>query len=434
MALPLVCLFQSSLLVSWFLMPSPEIQGPAEEHAPKTLPAEKREVSTTPDTVQPDPRRGETLLHEGNYALALPHFWPATAAARSALPDTLHYRAALCLEALGCWVEALEAYRVAESKSANERLVTAGQVAQARIYVRLNHAAEAKNLLLPLLLHSGQSDRLEPSLLIEARYLLGLALSQEAFGDQRLPKMEERPVQANSAAWSIGHTLDWLTPATVAKDQAAKLPEVLEVLRQYGPKSEEVLLRGSAKEQASVGLVESLAALGKLNVVWTPQAAQRMQDRQASLAVDGVPLLEVIQSLLDASSLAWQIKETHLHIATDAEMPKEALKDFRATRARQALRQALFAGPDHPLAATAYLELGNDEAVSGKFDEAVSWYQRLLAESSRSPHLSAAYFNLGLVQQARQDFAAAKAFYRVVDRDPGHELAPRASRKLAGPF
>ncbi|HYV37904.1 MAG TPA: tetratricopeptide repeat protein [Gemmataceae bacterium] len=442
-ALPLVCVFQTSLLASWLLVSPHGVHEPAED-MPKPQPVDKQQTTTTADAMQPDPRQGETHLREGNYALALPHFWPSAPAAKLALPDTVQFRAALCLEALGWWPEALEAYRGAVSKTANASLATAGQVAQARIHVRMNHSAEAKSLLFPLLLQSGQSDRYHPTLLIEARYLLGLALSQEAFADQLLPGLEDRPISANSATWSIGHTIDWLAPANVlpAADAVSKglqgggkLPNDLAVLRQYGPNGEEVLLRGAARDVALPALMEKLASLGKLSVVCAPQATTRLKDRKASLVIDGVPLLEIVHALLDANGLLWQVKEQNLRIAVETELSKEEVKSIRTNAARQALRQAMFAGPEHPLAATAYLELGNDEAVSGKLDEAVSWYERLLAESARSPHLSAAYYNLGLVQRARQNSPAArKAFYRVLDRDPGHELAPRALVQIGWTF
>jgi tetratricopeptide (TPR) repeat protein len=100
---------------------------------------------------------------------------------------------------------------------------------------------------------------------------------------------------------------------------------------------------------------------------------------------------------------------------------------MRNAAARRLLRAAVFADPGHPLAAMAYLELGNDEASLGKLDEAVQWYERLVSETERAPQISLAFFNLGLVQRARKDYGAARrAFYRVVDRDPAHELACRA--------
>ena len=63
----------------------------------------------------------------------------------------------------------------------------------------------------------------------------------------------------------------------------------------------------------------------------------------------------------------------------------------------------------------------------GKLGEAVAWYEKLINDTPRSGQVTTAYFNLGLVQRARMyQIEARKAFYRVVDRDPGHEIAPRA--------
>jgi hypothetical protein len=215
----------------------------------------------------------------------------------------------------------------------------------------MNRAAEAKTLLFPVILASGQPDQFDATLLIEARYLLGLAMSVEAFGNQRLPGLDECPIFANTATWTIAHTLAWFTetaaqPAPADAKAAARLPETIEILRHYGQNSEEILLRGTAQAAPCRELVEKIAALGKLQIVWSPQAPARLEERTAHLALDGVPLMDVLHALLNQHGLYWQIGEDALQIATEAETDKETVKTLRANVARQALRQALFAGSD----------------------------------------------------------------------------------------
>ncbi len=174
-------------------------------------------------------------------------------------------------------------------------------------------------------------------------------------------------------------------------------------------------------------LVETLASLGNLQVKWSPAASQRINNRNAQIALDGVPLLDAVVALGACHGLVCQVNGLVLEATTEEEAPKESLGAWRLGETRQALRKALLADAGHPLAAAAYLRLGNDEAVAGKWNEAIAWYDRLINEAPRSGNVTTAYFNLGLVQRARKDHAEArKDFYRVVDRNPGHELATQA--------
>jgi tetratricopeptide (TPR) repeat protein len=430
---PVLCLFQFGMLAGWWMVSQPTEGTPAAEATesgkraslPDSAPAQVHQ--STPNIEQPDPGLGEKYLGESNYALALQHLMPVNMEAKSALADTMQFRIALCLEGLGRLEEALAAYRAVVAKTTSLRKAAAAQTAQARIQLRQNHTVEAKTLLYPILLQAGHPGRFDPAMLAEARYLLAISLSHEAFTDHRLSALDEPLVHLSQASWPIVHSLDWLTSVAEARRRITQLPTTMEVLQAYGSGNEEVLLRGSVPQTSLRTLVEKLGSLGKLRVEWSLLAWQRTDDRMAQLAVDGVPLLELIEALVEPQGLLCKLQDGNLKVVTEAEMTTEAAAAIHTAAARRALRTAVFADPSHPLGAMACLELGNDEAALGKLDEAVAWYERLLAETERAPQVVAAYFNLGLVQRARKDFAASrKALYRIVDGQPGHELAYRA--------
>src|ERR1700722_8365847 len=205
--LPLVCLFQFSLLVGWLTLdrPHPEPEGQDTAGLPKTEPAPghalKDSALSRPHGEATDPRLGETHLREGNYAVALPHFTPPETEDKSAGTDKLQYCAAMCLEGMGRWKEAIAAYRQSTAATVDSRMVAACRVGQARIYVRKNQTGEAKALLYPIILQAGQPGRYDAALLAEARYLLGIALSQEAFAEQRISTLDEQLAKADVVNW-----------------------------------------------------------------------------------------------------------------------------------------------------------------------------------------------------------------------------------------
>src|SRR5207249_1477068 len=110
---------------------------------------------------------------------------------------------------------------------------------------------------------------------------------------------------------------------------AKPLPEDLETVQQYGAKDEEALVSGKAEAASVSGLLDKLAALGKFRVEWSPPARQQIQHRTASLAVDGVPLLEIVQALVDAQGMVWFLEDGALRIVTGPEAPKDKATAIR---------------------------------------------------------------------------------------------------------
>ncbi len=117
--IPLLCLFQSSLLAGWLLLArtgDPVASDVAQESAKPGPAAEKPSglaSKTTANAEELDPRTGEALLKAGNYTAALEHFQPVEPGAKSGNADRLAFCTGLCLEGLGRWKEALAAYRQA---------------------------------------------------------------------------------------------------------------------------------------------------------------------------------------------------------------------------------------------------------------------------------------------------------------------------------
>ncbi len=83
----------------------------------------------------PTIERGDELLQEGRYDLALKVYDPLAATASGALRDALYYRVGLSYEGLGRPDEALKAYRKVGG-SDKPRARAAAEVGQARVLIR----------------------------------------------------------------------------------------------------------------------------------------------------------------------------------------------------------------------------------------------------------------------------------------------------------
>jgi tetratricopeptide (TPR) repeat protein len=403
----------------------------------------KKGKSDVPPKGQPEPKgakpvlpqpgdlaRADELIRGSWYDAALTIYQPLSATAAPPLRDTLIYRVALCLEGLGRWDEALAAYRQTASRTDAPRSAAAGQLGQARVYLRMRRLADAKVLLCDLLLRSAQPALREQSLLAYAQYLLALALAFEA--TQGPPDLlRSTPVSHTGTDWPLEDAVDWVGPGR-AREAGDEEPKK-EFLRVQPPGS------GAAGATVSAALrgtsvtefLERLARESGLKPHWTPRAKELAEGRTTTVVLYAVPLADVWRMQADALGLVWKTADGVVTLSTEGEITREELTAQRRAEARRALRGALREYPNHALAPTASLEAGNLEVAENNVKEAVSWYRRLIQEHPRSPVMVEVHYNLALVRQRQGDLDAARQlFFGVVDRAPGHELTPLAYLRI----
>jgi tetratricopeptide (TPR) repeat protein len=427
---PVLCLFQGTFLLSWLLLSRLATDGPR----PEAVPAAHEVKSAPTPSAEPAPEKAEAEdlrladaeLQQGNYARALARYRPGPPSRRP-MPAQMQFRVGLCLEGLGKWDEALAAYRDLVAGAPAPHLLTAGQVAQARVWARRGQPGEVQELLSPVLLIAGDGRRCPPALAAEARYLLGLSLGRQAFPERRPPRGQEPLVRTDAGQWPLAHSLAWLGPDDAPRAGAKPLPGTLQLMPAGEAPPEMAPVRGAAEHLAVEEAVAVMANLARLRLEWSPAAAQAVRGRTAALALDGIPLLDVVRALAGPLGLTAACKDDVLRVCAETELSSEERAARQAAAARDALRAAVVAHPDHPLAGAACLELGNDEAAAGRLAEAAAWYGKLLGLKERPALVVAAHFNLGLVRIVQKNYEEARrSFFRAVDRNPGHPLAPRA--------
>jgi tetratricopeptide (TPR) repeat protein len=436
--------------------PSPPVEPPK---APKSKPL----PPVTPAVRMEDLERGDRWVQSGRYDLALPIYQTFGPKMAAPLWDLVQYRVALCLEGLGRWDEAAAAYRELLIQNPHRQVVIAADVGLARVWLRRGHPVEARNLMGEMLLHAAADARLCPAALEDAQFLLALALGREATPAQPTGPPFERLIEVTSLPWSLERTLAWVNPSarTVvswSKEEALSLgvgsvgllgpangfepllaaaalgarstprtePEALAV-QKIAARPQDSLVRAIATRQPLVPLLDDLAARCGVKTRWTARALQQTEGRLPEVHVAQVPFEDVAQELAYPLGLVWKVQNGVLSWSAVEEVTADDLAAFRTALARRALRAAVAAHPQHDLAATAYLSLGNLEAHAAQLPAAVAWYEQLIRDQPRSPLRVEAHYNLGLIQRRLgNDVTARQTFYRVVDLAPGHPLAAQA--------
>jgi tol-pal system protein YbgF len=84
--------------------------------------------------------------------------------------------------------------------------------------------------------------------------------------------------------------------------------------------------------------------------------------------------------------------------------------------ARRGFQEFLRTYANHPLAPDALFYIGETFALEAP-DSAVAYYNRVLAQYSRSTRASTALYKLGRLEEARKNFSAARAYYERLLRE-----------------
>ncbi len=402
--------------------PSPPPQHPqaAESHQtpahnPLPLPAPR---------AADDLERGDRLLRSGRYDLALTVFQAFGPNVAAPLRDQVQYRIALCLEGLGRWEEAVTAYRALLPQNPNRQVVVAAEVGLGRVWLRSGRPAEAVELMCRQRLRSALDAQVSPAALEEARYVLALALAAEATPPPTGTALE-RLREATPTRWPIERALTWVNPAAETPPRKTGPEEI--AVDKVPARPEARRVRVSVTQKPVARLLDTVAAQCGLRPQWSAKALQRAEGRVADVYVDHCAFQDLARDLACPLRLVWQVQEGVVSWLAAEERSAEELRTFRLGLARRALREAAAADPEHDLAATAYLALGNLEAEAGQLRAAAAWYEQLIRDQPQSPLRVEAHYNLGLVEQGLgHPEAARKAFYRVVDEGPAHALAAQA--------
>jgi len=387
-------------------------------------------ASSDPDDLD----RGDKLIRSGRFDLALPVFRGFGPTIAPPLHDLIQYRIGLCLEGMGRWDEAVATYRGLITQGPNVRVTAAAQVAQARIAFQRGRPEEIQDLLCRMLLHSARYTKHCSAALEEAQFLLAFALTRAAAQAQssglaRTPGQLHMPLgEPTAITFSIARALAWADPPleTERPPIHEPAPPGVAALKLVAP-SEESSVRASFAPMPIPQLLDQLAAVCGLKTEWTVRAREQVKAHEVDVEVENVPFLDVVQNVAGPFQLTWKIEQGVVSWAVMEETPPEERAAFLSAVARRALRVAVASHENHELAAAAYLYLGNLEVRAGQLPAAVAKYEQLIQQNQRSPLLTEANYNLGLVQHRLGDaLAAQKAFYRVVDLAPGHVLAPMA--------
>ena len=364
-------------------------------------------------------------IREGRYEAALSLCRTESARATGTALDALDYRGAVCLEALGDPNNALEAYRTLSSRNPETRVAVAARLGLARLSLLQHRPEAARAILTTFLLRSAQPTFADPTLRTDASFLLGFAVAAESGPDESPGALRPLGVARPQLAMPFDVLLQRGTAAVEPdKNRASPALGFLQI-RRLGAQPEEILIRAAVNQESYTGFLNRIAQESGLRMQWTPESQRHTGGRTVTVAVDDMPLPELVRLLALEADLSWNLAGQSISFSTIEEQPERTRATTRLESARKILQDAIVAAPSHELAPAAYLALGNLEVGAGRLKEGLSWYERQCELSQQRSRIPAELlYNLGVVRtQLGEKRAARDALYWVVDRAPGSDLA-----------
>lgn len=339
----------------------------------------------------------------------------------------LRYRAALCLEGLGDHRQAQAIYRTLIVKDEDDCLSIAAQLGLARTALHLDQAHEARRILSSMHLRGQEPVFKQHPYLADSTYLLAFSMLASLPQPQPPGPLAPTGWARSSPVVYVERFVGWSSPSNgdAAQGQESDQAEAGLTVVRAGSSPMTYRVRGRVENAPILDLLDRLATESGLTSEWTTAARRILDSRRARLALNNAALPEVLFHLTVPHEVRWSLGEGKLQYAAREETPAEQLHAGERERIVRRLRDALVTYPAHPLAPSAYLELGNHSTT---LPEAVSWYERLIREKDRSYETVPAHYNLGLAYYRLGSRGLARdAFYRVVDEAVGNELTELAS-------
>ncbi len=355
---------------------------------------------------------------------------------KPAIPNALlQYRAGLCREALAQTAQAIASYRIALTSADGPRVANASRLGLARCMLKEGKSSDVRHVLHPILMDEELQAKFPRAFLVEARYLVALAYSQEARqkNEARLPLDEIVAISptAIKTSFYLDELADPKAAAAKKVEAESKDDAIAMVLRKPIKDQPAQIERIAFRDIGARGVLDRLASSAGLKTVWSDRAIKLAEARTLGARLTDAVVVDLAEMLADSIDVVCISGEGSLQFLTTADCSEKQLLDARSNAAARAFNTALKTDGSHYLAPAAYVELGSKDVRAEKYADAIVWYERAKREFPYSPFVTEANYNRGLIHVRRQEIEpAVKAFFAAVDQAPGHELALRAYLRI----
>jgi len=421
-------LFALAALTSWMLRGSPADPEPEPTQSKPTALVKIDRSGTPADLLQ----RGDDALLLYRFKIAI-DYYEAFLEATPSLAPLVEYRVALCYECMNNNAKAIVHFRSAIQTNATQTLTFACHLGVARCLLRQSHPLQARRLCVPILMDEEKHQSIPPPMLAEAHHLVALSFAQESHPTPSAKQSIKDIATYLAAELEPSYYLDEISirkkDPPAPKDDAVRVSKM--VLQKQEDCNAAILQKLTQVEMDAKETFDRIVVAAGLQAEWTASAKKSVEARPITVSISHRPLIEVLELLADHCDVAMDTKAGVVRFTAVSERNEQQNRTRSQQIARRSLLRALQFDSSNVRTAAIRIELANIETASGNTAEARKWYEDVLSLFPASSYTLIAGYNLAQLHLRNNDITQARAaFYNVIHRAPGHELALKSQIRL----
>lgn len=329
----------------------------------------------------------------------------------------VHFKLAVCREALGDDYSALEGYQQTINSTHFQPLQTAARLGQCRVWSRKDKEIPARNELYSILLNHRDSLSNQTSERIYNQLALAstkCSLLNHSGGSILSDHYIYLPVENITVEEIISELVRSSRKQKPQSNDSASIQNVLKL----DESADSILFEVVSSSVTMKKLLEQLCASVNLSFTADQETLNLLESRTQKVSFRGVPFSIVLDALLVPLNLSWTQQQQVISIRKGEDRTPEE----RSLQAERLLKYAISASPDHPLAPYCHFSLASLKHEAGNWQSALREYERALSLYPDVPFASKIWVNIGKCRLKLKQADAIDAFHRAIDLGVGGEI------------
>lgn len=402
------------VLTMWYLGGVNRSSDESATVPPPISPLPAAQVSEALLTPEEGLQQADIRFMSGNYLAAEDAYRELLGGADPVRQFEVRYRLGLCAEKLNRTEEALSQYvQILDADNSSEDARRAAGLGKARAWQQAGRFEPARALLMANLLSANRAGVVAHSLhaLSQLLTLEIQPLSSSVFDDQ--------VVLTELIARNDEYHLQLLKPSN---EVLGSIPEGVKVLDRFSthPRDMQVSVYRSCSITELLTEIQSATAV---SFDTEPEVDAVLNLRTVTVVVAELNLATLLDALLEPAGLIWLEQQGQILVRRVDRLSADVVRRHRIEQTLRLCRTALAMYPDHRLATSTLLCLGNVYFWRGQYDDALSPFKELERRVDGSESMSTVWFNQAKTRlQMNQITDAREAFFRVVDLARGKSI------------
>ncbi len=356
-------------------------------------------------------------LASGNYVQAMQAYQTLRQKSSGVSGVAILFRLALCAEAAGRHAAAIEAYRKISGTQTDPAWTGVARYGEARcLSVMKRHTGLQSDLLRRAILDESE---FLPTVRGEVLHLIGRDLWQQQTANDSDNLLDDSTLVVPVWSSDPARLLDEL-PLLLNETPTKSGPTEFHVVALDSSSPDGIIVRLNCGMTSVESLIRNMVVGCRLSCDISEAARETLNGRKLQIHVAEQSLALLLDGITISSGIAWQFKNSGVHVFHESELGADELRQSRLDAAERILRTSVMEAPGSFQAGHSRLALSTLLFEQNRAADALQFLQVQIESSPRSVVETEAAFNLGKCHmKLNQREEAIAAFLRSIDSSGG---------------